>query len=204
MKRLSLMLCAALMLCASALAQAAPDPRQAQALIEDTVSRMQQTLLANRDELQRDASKINTYVREILLPRIDFETIAKLVLGKHWRGASAQQRQRFTDEFRELMVRTYAKALLEYLDAEVGVMSVQPSNRDNRVTVRSQVILPDGERVPLDYTVCHKDSWKVCNIVIDRSINFVVNYRQQIGSQVQSQGLDAVIDELSRRNVQGA
>lgn len=189
----------AALLALSAVAAANPDPQQARAMVESTAAEMQRVLQRNRAELEVDDSRINDYARDILLPTIDFTTIAKLVLGPHWRDASAAQRERFTEAFRELMVHTYSKALLEYVDAEVSYLPVKPSKRPNRVTVPSLVTVR-GETIPLDYTVCHDGSeWKVCNIVIDKSINFIVNYRQQIGAEVQRGGLDRVIDELTRK-----
>lgn len=182
---------------------AAPDPQQARQVIEQTTEKMREVLLANRAELSRDTSKIKDYVREIMLPHYDADTVAKLVLGQHWRSASPEQRQRFTEEFRDLLINTYAKALLEYVDTKIDYLAVRPSNRANRVTVRTKVDPPDRPAVPIDYTMCHDGGgWKVCNLTIDKSFNFVVNYRKQIGSQVRSNGLDSVIDEISARNNQ--
>jgi phospholipid transport system substrate-binding protein len=101
------------------------------------------------------------------------------------------------------MIRTYAKALLEYADAEITYLPMRPSKRDDQVTVRSQVQPSGGTPVPMDYAMCLSGSeWKVCNITIDKSINFVVNYRKQLSSQIRSQGLDKVINDLSARNAE--
>ena len=169
-------------------------PDQAQQLIQGISQKMQQALLQNRTQLQSDSSQIYDLVADILLPHIDFETIAQLVLGKHWRRADTAQKQKFTNEFRTLMVRTYAKALLEYADSELHYPPLRQSKNKQRVTVRVDVQLASGQTVPIDYTMCDNGgSWKVCNIVIDRSINFVINYRNQIDDQIRSRGLDKVI-----------
>lgn len=188
-------------------APAAPNPEQARNLVESTAGRMQQVLLANRADLQRDPGRINEYVREIMLPTIDFEKISVGVLGKHFRTATPDQRRRFTEAFREYLVRTYAKALLEYVDSDIEYLPVQPSNREDRAVVRSQVRLDDGTRVQLDYHLYYsEDQWKVWNINIKGggvNINFIVSNRDQIDSLVASKGLDGAIDQLNQKNVNG-
>ena len=179
-------------------------PEQAQQLIQGISQKMQQALLQNQSQLRHDSSQIYDLVDDILLPHIDFEIIAQLVLGKHWPKASSEQKQKFIEEFRTLMVRTYAKALLEYADSELHYPPLRQSSKEQRVNVRVDVQLASGQKVPIDYTMCDRNgAWKVCNIVIDRSINFVINYRKQIDDQVRSQGLDQVIAQLSERNAKG-
>ena len=85
----------------------------AQALVEDTTERMLATLRTQQTVLREHPEHIYDLVEDIVLPHFDFERMARLVLGRHWRAADAAQRQRFVYEFRTFLVRTYAVALLE-------------------------------------------------------------------------------------------
>lgn len=181
----------------------AANAEQAVQVIKNTSQQILDAIQQDKAGLSQNPGQLYQLVNNIALPHFDFETVAQLVLGKHWRTASAEQKQRFINEFRTLMVRTYAKALLEYSDAQIEYLPTRPSNRDDRVTVRSQVNPGSGPAIPMDYAMCLSGSqWKVCNITIDKSINFVVNYRKQLSSQIRSQGLDGVIADLSARNAQ--
>jgi phospholipid transport system substrate-binding protein len=181
----------------------AADPEKALEVVQSTAQQMLDAIRQNRASLTQDPSRLYNLVNSIAVPHFDFEIVSQLVLGKHWQTASAAQRQRFTEEFRKLMIRTYAKALLEYADTEITYLPMRPSKRDDQVTVRSQVQPNSGPPVPMDYAMCLSGgAWKVCNITIDKSINFVVNYRKQLSSQIRSQGLDQVIADLSARNAE--
>ena len=83
----------------------AADTPAAQA-VEDTASRMLVALKQQREALRADPSKIYGLVERIAVPRFDFEAISQWVLGRNWRGASPEQRQRFTAEFQNLLVRS--------------------------------------------------------------------------------------------------
>jgi hypothetical protein len=63
--------------------------------------------------------RIYELVNQIVLPNFDFELMSRWVLGRAWQQATPEQRRQFADEFRTLLVRTYAKALLEYADRNI-------------------------------------------------------------------------------------
>ncbi|MEC9314155.1 MAG: ABC transporter substrate-binding protein, partial [Pseudomonadota bacterium] len=92
-------------------AEAMPEP---QALVKKASDDMLKALKDNEAELQADPEKIYDLVEDILMPHFDFEKMSKLALGKNWRSADADQRKRFVEEFRLLLIRTYSTAMLEY------------------------------------------------------------------------------------------
>ncbi len=93
-----------------------------QDVIQDTSARMLSALRQNYAALKQDSSQIYGLVDQIVLPNFDFELMSRWVLGRAWQQASPEQRRRFTEEFRTLLVRTYAKALLEYANEDVRVL----------------------------------------------------------------------------------
>ena len=180
------------------------DTQLALQLAQDTSDKMLQALSQKREQLQQDPSQIYDLVEGIVLPHFDFETIARWVLGKHWRQASQDQQQRFTQEFRTLLVRTYAKALLEYSNEEVRFLPLNAPAEADEVTVRSEIKPKSGPSIPINYSLHARDGvWKVFDVVIE-GVSLVANYRGTIGDQVRKEGIDAVIQKLSERNSQGS
>jgi phospholipid transport system substrate-binding protein len=176
------------------------DPEAARQLVEDTTYRLLKVLENERERLKREPGRIYYLVNGILLPHFDFRQIARWVLGKYWRTATGGQRERFTEEFRTLMVRTYATALLEYTDQKVRVLPIPPGGDTDRVTVRTEVRQPGGGP-PLDisYVMYARDGiWKVYDVVID-GISLVSNYRTAFSTQIEREGLEKLITRLAER-----
>ena len=103
------------MMALSASAQAMPEP---QALVKEASDNMLKALKEHEAELEQDPQKIFSLVQDILIPHFDFERMARLALGRSWRDASAEQQAKFVEEFRLLLVRTYATAMLEYTNED--------------------------------------------------------------------------------------
>ena len=127
--------------------------------------------------------------------------MSRWVLGKYWRQANSDQQARFVSEFRTLLVRTYAKALLEYTDEKI-VFPPMPALAEgsDEATVRSEVQLDHGDPVSINYSLHRKNgAWKVYDIAID-GISLVTNYRGSFASQIRDQGMEAMLAKLVERN----
>lgn len=180
----------------------AADTPAAQA-VEDTASRMLVALKQQREALRADPSKIYGLVERIAVPRFDFEAISQWVLGRNWRGASPEQRQRFTAEFQNLLVRIYSNALLEYSDETVRFLPGAAPNADGDVLVRSEFVRRAGPAVPINYSVHQKNGqWLVYDVTVD-GVSLVANYRTTFANQVRDQGMDGLIASLAKLNASG-
>ncbi|NIQ16394.1 MAG: ABC transporter substrate-binding protein, partial [Candidatus Dadabacteria bacterium] len=83
---------------------------------------------------EANPEKLYSLIDELVIPHFDFLSMSKWVLGKtNWRSASEEQRSQFVIEFRTLLVRTYAKALLEYSDEEIVYKPVTSNPESNIV-----------------------------------------------------------------------
>jgi phospholipid transport system substrate-binding protein len=159
---------------------------------------------ANRDEYVRDPRKLYAMVNREVLPYFDFRVMAKSVLGRHWRDATEEQRERFVQEFRDLLVRTYATALLKYTNQEVRILPVRASPDDKTVLVRTEIMQGGGApNISMHYSFYRSDDgWKVYDVSIE-GVSLVTNYRSTYAEKVRAQGLDALIASLAEANRRG-
>ena len=173
------------------------DPRE---LVIQTTDKILARIRAERVSLDQNPSLINEFVIDIVLPHFDFEAMSRSVLGKHWRRADAAQQQRFVKEFRDLLVRTYATALLEYEEEKIDFLPLSRQPADSDVTVRTEIQQPGGLPIPIHYSMERQaGGWKVYDVSID-GLSLVGNYRTTFANEIRNSGLDQLIDSISKRN----
>lgn len=174
-----------------------------QEVVQNTSTQMLDALRKNSATLRQDSSRIYELVEKIVLPNFDFELMSRWVLGRAWQQATPDQRRRFADQFRMLLVRTYARALLEYSDNAVRVPP-QPPASGQQATIRTEVQPKTGQPIQINYSMNQgKEGWKVYDVTVD-GVSLVTNYRSTFASQIRDKGLDAVITDLQQRNAQGS
>ena len=200
MNRLGLLLLTSVLLVVSGPAVATVvDPM---GLVKQTSEQVLAEVKGRKQELTESPGKIYDLVEEIVLPRFDFERMSRLVLGKHWRRASQAQREQFVEQFRELLVRTYATALLSYSDQEIRYLPIRRVEDAQEVTIGTEVTAAGAPRVPINYTLRRDgDSWLVYDVSID-GVSLVSNYRTTFASQIRRYKLDGLIAKLAKRNGQ--
>lgn len=202
--------CALLIAGLVAISQPAAAAAQPAVMLETLSDRMIETLQQERSSLDERPERLFQLVEDVLVPHVDVETMARMVLGAHWRRASAGQRERFTKEFKTLLVRFYVSALLDdpeqlnrLIDKGDALITFQPGQVDakgERARVRAEVHPPNGPPVPVTFSLYRKaDEWLVYDVNVD-GISIVINYRSSFGSQISRNGLDSLISELAQRN----
>ena len=171
-----------------------------QALVEETSQLMLDKLRQEKEVVTADPKRINELVNEIVIPHFDFEYMSQMVLAKYWRRASDKQRAAFTEEFKQLLVRTYATSLNEYSDQEIIYLPFRAGKDASQAMVRTEIEQPGGFPIPIDYRLRQNSSeWKVFDVVID-GVSLVTNYRSSFAKEIRQAGLDSLIDTLSKRN----
>ena len=182
-------------------AAAAPAPANTagqgpQELVEGSARRMLTELDANRPAYRKDPAKLDNLVATVLLPYFDTEYAARLVLGQHWRDASAEQRKRFVDAFYHSLLRNYGSALVDFTADRMTVLPFRGDPNGTSATVRTEVKRENGTKVPVNYTLHRTDSgWKAWDVTIE-GISYVKSFRTDLGGEVQQKGIDAVIQRL--------
>jgi len=177
------------------MAAASPDE-----VVKTTTDQVLTRVRAEEAALKQDTSKLYALVNELIIPHFDFERASQLVLGKYWRTADEAQRNRFQTAFKELMVRTYANALFQYVDQHI---EYKPSLKDaggQRAVVRTEIIKQGETPIPVNYRMVLKNGeWKVYDVFVD-GISLVVTYRDSFASEIRQAGLDSLITHMQNHN----
>lgn len=175
-----------------------PGPRE---LIEASAQRMLEALDADRATYRRNPALVHKLVDEVLLPHFDTEYAARLVLGKHWRTATPEQRQRFIGAFYQSLLENYGAALVEFTADRMVVLPFRGDAAADRATVRTEVKRSDGTRVPVNYSMRKTEQgWKAWDVTIE-GISYVKNFRTDFGAEIDRKGLEAVIRRLETDGV---
>lgn len=186
---------------------AAAAQEDAQTLIVEHSNQLVDALKQQSAAIKLDNQIAYKLVEEIVLPHVDFNRVARLVLGKHWRSASAEQRERFTNEFRRFLIRTYVTAMVEFSDQIVShadsVKYLPFRNSDpNDVSVRMLITLPDRPPVQVNYSLYQngtESSWKIYDLAVE-GISLATTYRSSFSTQIRREGMDGLINKLAERN----
>jgi phospholipid transport system substrate-binding protein len=173
-------------------------------LVKNTANDVLEIIKKDKDIQSGDMRKISALAEEKILPHFDFERMSRMVLGKHWSKATKEQQQQFINEFRSLLIRTYASALTKYRNQNIEYKPFRAQPGETDVTVRTQIQQPGGQPLPIDYSlVKREDGWKVYDVVIE-GVSLVTNYRGQFASEVRQSGMDGLIQRLAEKNKQGS
>lgn len=192
MKRLAMIVMLATLTLTSADAvTAAPDE-----LIREAVDLLEEGLDGRREELAADKDALYDFIDGILLPRFEQKFAAMSVLGKHWKTASEQQRSRFIAAFYLTLVKRYAEGILEFDTDRIEILPFRGRAKGRYSTVKTNVRLDDGTKVPVHYDlVMKKDAWRMYNVKIE-GVSYVKNFRTELDAEIKSSSLDAVIERL--------
>lgn len=183
-------------------AKSAAENLQPPQLIIQSVSDQLHQKLQNK-AFTNNFAQVTRFVDGVIYPHTDFDVIAPLVLGKHWKTATPDERERFKNEFRTLLVRSYSRAFVEYSNWTIRFLPLEPGNDANKVIVKTEVLQPGLKAVDVNYRMFFgKGDWKVYDIIIE-GVSLVTNYRTTFSEDIQKKGsLTAVIDGLAKRNAE--
>jgi phospholipid transport system substrate-binding protein len=149
-----------------------------------------------KEALKEDRTALYQLIDSILLPRFDRTYAAQLVLGKYWRTATNDQKQRFIEAFYQSLLQRYADGVLEYDQSRVEILPFSGDLTQPRNKVQTMVTMDDGTKVPVDYwLVNRKDNWLVFDVRIE-GISYVQNFRSELNSEIQATSLEKVIERL--------
>ena len=176
----------------TALAVTPPDE-----VVRKASSELQSDISQNVEKYQKDKAAFYSMVDTRIQQYFDTPYIAQLILAQNWKTATADQRKRFEIAFKNMLIRSYADALLQYHDSvKAEVKAAQMASDATKATVNSSLMRKDGPPIPVAFDMRLKDdSWKVYDIKVE-NISLVTNFRSQVAAQVKATSIDEVITKL--------
>ena len=158
-------------------------------------------LIAKDKEIRAgNRAKLIGLIEEKVLPHFNFMAMTSLAVGQNWRKASAEQKAKLAEQFKTLLVRTYASALAAYSDQKFDFRPLRAKPTDTDVTVQVRVLQPGAQPVPIDYSMEKTAAgWKVYDVMVG-GVSLVANYRTEFANVVRSSGIDGLIKDLSAKN----
>lgn len=182
-------------------ADEAPD-----ALVQRLSTEVLDALRADKAIKAGDIDKIIVLVDKTIMPNVNFRRMTAAAVGPGWRQASPEQQKRLQDEFKTLLVRTYAGALAQVSDQSIVVKPLRASPDDKEVQVRTEV-RGRGDPIQLDYwlekTPGQGAGWKIFNLNV-LGAWLVETYRSQFAREINAKGIDGLIESLAARNKSNA
>jgi phospholipid transport system substrate-binding protein len=137
-----------------------------------------------------------------IMPNVNFTRMTASAVGPNWRSATPEQQKRLQDEFKTLLVRTYAGAVSQVSDQAVVVKPLRAAADDKEVVVRTEVI-GRGDPIQLDYrmekTPGQGLGWKIYNLNV-LGVWLVETYRSQFAQEISNKGIEGLIAVLADRN----
>jgi phospholipid transport system substrate-binding protein len=178
---------------------AAPDE-----IIRKNTAEVLALLKADKELASGDIVKVEKMANEKILPFFNFSRMTQLAVGRAWREATDAQKTALTNEFRRLLVRTYASSLSQFRNQTIDVRPLKFAPTETEVVVKTVVNQSGGAGVPLDYSMeKSKDGWKIFDVLID-GVSLVTNYRSSFATEIKNGGLDGLAKSLADRNAKNA
>lgn len=145
-------------------------------------------------------AKLIEVIEAKVLPHFNFTAMTALALGLNWRKATPEQRKRLTQEFKTLLVRTYASALAAYSEQRFDYRPLRAKPTDTDVIVNVRVMQQGAQPVPIDYSMEKTSSgWKVYDVMVG-GVSLVANYRTEFNNTVREAGIEGLIKNMQAKN----
>lgn len=195
----------AVIFCSTAILAALPAraaDEAADALIKRLSTDVLDSIRADTSIQTGNVSRIVVLVDGKIMPNVNFQRMTASAVGPGWRQATPEQKKRLQDEFKTLLVRTYAGALAQVNDQTVVVKPLRAAPEDKEVVVRTEV-RGHGDPIQLDYklekTPGEGAGWKIYNLNV-LGVWLVETYRSQFAQEINAKGIDGLIASLTDRN----
>ena len=169
-------------------------------LVKNVTLEVVDLIAKDKDIKAGSRAKLVQVIEAKVLPHFNFTAMTALAMGQNWGRANPEQKKRLQDEFKTLLVRTYASALAAYSDQKFDFRPLRAKPTDTDVTVNVRVLQPGAQPVTLDYSMEKSASgWKVYDVMVG-GVSLVANYRTEFANTVRASGVDGLIKDLQKKN----
>jgi phospholipid transport system substrate-binding protein len=172
-------------------------------LMEEAHDKVIAVLEKEKDKLAADPEYLETTLDGLIGPYIDYVGMGRLMLGKQWKGATSEQRDRFVKEFRGMLARVYGKSIALYDGQKMIFQEFKPNKKNPTKLGAIRATVGNANGLPVDFYLRFKpsDGWKVFDVAVE-GIRLTTNYKSSFKREIARVGLDGLLDNLSKRGVQ--
>lgn len=172
------------------------------AMIKNTTSQMLKELDRHIGRLKNNDQLIGSLVNRVLVPHFDLVSMSRAVVGREfWQGASNDTQQKFIKEFTRYIIRTYSSALQSYDGEIMKFYPLRDNATSDRVRLSSDLLLKNGPPIQLQYGLVRQgEQWLIYDFSVD-GVSIVKNYNSQFASILRQGGLENLVRQLQKRNV---
>jgi len=169
-------------------------------IIAGTIDTVMTRLRTDTKQMQGNPEALHALVSEVVIPHLDIPGISRIVLGKASRLADKATMSRFTDEFRNLLIRTYASTLSRFSGEAASFPVQQKLLGNNKASVTMKIQSPGQATIAMNFRMHNKSGpWLIYDIKIE-GISLIANYRTEYANIVRNQGLETLINLLHSKN----
>src|SRR5262245_15997893 len=186
---------AAGLLASAAAQEVAPDE-----LVKNVTTEVIDLITKDKEIRSGSRAKLIQVIEAKVLPHFNFNSMTALAVGQSWSKATPDQKKRLIEEFKTLLVRTYASALAAYSEQRFDFRPLRAKPTDTDVTVNVRVLQSGAQPVPIDYSMEKTASgWKVYDVMVG-GVSLVANYRTEFNAAVRDVGIEGLIKNLQAKN----
>jgi len=169
-------------------------------LVKNVTTEVVELITKDKEIRSGNHAKLIQVIEAKVLPHFNFSSMTALAMGQNWSKATPEQKKRLVEEFKTLLVRTYASALAAYSEQRFDFRPLRARPTDTDVVVNVRVIQPGAQPVPIDYSMEKTAAgWKVYDVMVG-GVSLVANYRTEFNSSVRDVGIEGLIRNLQAKN----
>ena len=169
-------------------------------LVKNVTTEVVELITKDKEIRSGNRTKLIQVIEAKVLPHFNFSSMTALAMGQNWNKATPEQKKRLVEEFKTLLVRTYASALAAYSEQRFDFRPLRARPTDTDVIVNVRVIQPGTQPVPIDYSMEKTAAgWKVYDVMVG-GVSLVANYRTEFNATVREVGIDGLIRNLQVKN----
>jgi len=188
---------------AQAKAAAATTQGSPSQLVLSNATRIIATLDKRRGEFRANRGALNKFISSEFNAMFDRDYAARLVLGRHGRGASEADVKVFADALADSLMSRYGTALLDFdTGLKVRVKSETPLRNGAIVKVSSEFLRAGGQSTPVDYLMRKTGAnWQVFDVMVE-GVSFVQTFRTQFDGPLSQKSITQVASDLRAGKLQ--
>jgi phospholipid transport system substrate-binding protein len=169
-------------------------------LVKNVTTEVVELITKDKEIRSGNRAKLIEVIEARVLPHFSFDSMTALAVGQSWSKATAEQKKRLIEEFKTLLVRTYASALAAFSEQRFDFRPLRAKPNDTDVTVNVRVLQSGAQPVPIDYSMEKTATgWKVYDVMVG-GVSLVANYRTEFNNTVREAGIEGLIKNLRAKN----